>query len=98
MSRLLEISLKSEQGKNANVMRCIQTLMDNPMKTDPFYDTCEQYATTMCALSSKDCEKRDVDKFCAVMRHNMTVHEKEEYCTHLVEANDKFWRSKFSAT
>ena len=85
----------TEEGKDAKMMRCVQTLTHHAGKTDIFYDSCEQYATSMCVLGSKDCSGDEVTRLCDTIRRNFTAHDKEEYCTMLVAANDKFWVNKF---
>lgn len=95
MSHIAHISHSTDEGKQAKVMRCVQEMTHHPGKTDIFYDSCEQYATSMCVLGDRDCTNKDVARFCGAVRDHMTAHEKEEYCTTLVEANDKYWAEKF---
>lgn len=95
MSHIAHMSHSFDEGKHAKIMRCVQEMSRHPRKMDVFYGSCEQHATSTCVLSNRECTNKDIARFCTAVRDHMTSHEKEEYCSTLVEADDRYWAGKF---
>ena len=82
-----------KKAMEAKVEQCIKTISS---KTDPFYDSCDQYATSLCVISDINCTNKGIKGFCEHIETNVTSKDKREYCQSLIKTNDEFWKAKFS--
>jgi len=87
---LLEAGFHNKDAFDAKVARCVN-VMAAPRKTDIMYDSCEQYATSICSARDLDCTPTHIDQFCDVVRNSGTTAGTTEYCKSIVKANDEFF-------
>lgn len=87
---LFEAGFHNKDAFDAKVARCV-SVMGAPEKTDIIYDSCEQYATSICSVRSLDCTLAQIDEFCSTIREHRTTADATAYCETIVKANDKFF-------
>ena len=91
---LFEAGFHNKDAFDAKVARCVN-VMASSEKTDILYDTCEQYATSMCSSRQLKCTPAHIDQFCSSIRKNDSSASVTEYCETIVKANDDYFQKQF---
>ena len=87
---LFEAGFHNKDAFDAKVARCVNVMAPS-QKTDIMYDSCEQYATSICSARDLNCTPAHIEQFCAVVRKSSTAAGATEYCESIVKANDDFF-------
>lgn len=87
---LFEAGFHNKDAFDAKVARCVN-VMAHPNKTDILYDSCEQYAASICSARDLDCKPADIEHFCTSIRKTGDTFGATKYCESIVKANDDFF-------